>query len=107
MTLMTYDLSDDLQISLRRTDDGRVVMSVWDDRLEERRCTWTRRWTRADGSGSMTEREDHILASAVIVLGATVISILAAICTPGGIVAGASAWLAGIAWAWTEVSCSR
>lgn len=55
----------------------------------------------------MTDREDHILTSAVIVLGATVISILAAICTPGGIVAGASAGLAGIAWAWTEESCSR
>lgn len=55
----------------------------------------------------MTGREDRILASAVIVLGATVVSILAVICTPGGIVAGASAWLAGIAWAWTEVSCSR
>lgn len=55
----------------------------------------------------MTEHEDHILASAVIVLGATVVSILTVICTPGGIIAGASAWLAGIAWAWTEVSCSR
>lgn len=55
----------------------------------------------------MTEHEGHILASAVIVLGATVVSILAVTCTPGGIVTGASAWLAGIAWAWTEVSCSR
>lgn len=44
------------------------------------------------------------LRSAVIVLGATVISIVVAVDTPGGIVAGVSAWLAGIAWAWTEVS---
>ena len=44
MTLMTYDLADDLQMAVRRTDDGRMVMSVWDDRLEERRCTldWER-----------------------------------------------------------------
>ena len=61
----------------------------------------------AEEEVDMTDREDHILTSAVIVPGATVISILAAICTPGGIVAGASVWLAGIAWAWTEVSCSR
>ena len=61
----------------------------------------------AEEEMDMTEREDHILASAVIVLGATIVSILAVICTPGSIIAGASAWLAGIAWAWTEVSCSR
>ena len=50
MSLMTYDLSEDLQISLRRTDDGRMVMSVWDDRLEERRCTldWERVQALAD-----------------------------------------------------------
>lgn len=50
MTLMTYDLSEDLQISLRRTDNGRMVMSVWDDRLEERRCTldWGRAQALAD-----------------------------------------------------------
>lgn len=50
MTLMIYDLSDDLQISLRRTDDGCMVMSVWDDRLEERRCTldWERVQALAD-----------------------------------------------------------
>ena len=61
----------------------------------------------AEEEMDMTEREDRILASAVIVLGTTVVSILAVICTPGGIIAGVSAWLAGIAWAWTEVSCSR
>ena len=61
----------------------------------------------AEEEMDMTDREDRILASAVIVLGTTVVSILAVTCTPGGIVAGASAWLAGIAWAWTEVSCSR
>jgi hypothetical protein len=55
----------------------------------------------------MIEHDDRILASAVIVLGTTVVSILAVTCTPGGVVAGISAWLAGIAWAWTEVSCSR
>ena len=55
----------------------------------------------------MTDHEDRILASAIIVLGASVVSILAVLCTPGGIGAGISAWLAGIAWAWTEVSCSR
>lgn len=50
MTLMTYDLADDLQIAVRRTDDGRMVMSVWDDRLEERRCTldWERVQALAD-----------------------------------------------------------
>lgn len=50
MTLMTYDLADDLQMAVRRTDDGRMVMSVWDDRLEERRCTldWERVQALAD-----------------------------------------------------------
>lgn len=47
---MTYDLADDLQMAVRRTDDGRMVMSVWDDRLEERRCTldWERVQALAD-----------------------------------------------------------
>lgn len=53
MTLMTYDLSDDLQISLRRTDDGHMVMSVWDDRLEERRCTLD--WERAQALADMIQ----------------------------------------------------
>lgn len=38
MTLMTYDLSDDLQIAVRVMQDGRLTLSIWDDRLKERRC---------------------------------------------------------------------
>lgn len=38
MTLMTYDLSDDLQINVRVMQDGRLTLSIWDDRLKERRC---------------------------------------------------------------------
>ena len=34
----TYDLSDDLQIAVRMMEDGRLTLTVWDDRLEERRC---------------------------------------------------------------------
>ena len=45
------------------------------------------------------------LNAASIIFGATLVAILA-LDTPGGIVAGASAWLAGIAWAWTEVTCA-
>lgn len=50
MTLMTYDLADDLQMAVRVMQDGRMVMSVWDDRLEERRCTldWERVQALAD-----------------------------------------------------------
>lgn len=47
---------------------------------------------------------DCHLTSAIIVLGATVISIITAIDTPGGLICGASAWLAGIAWAWMEAT---
>lgn len=42
-----FDLTDDLQIALRRMDDGRMVMSVWDDRLEERRCTLDWKYAQA------------------------------------------------------------
>lgn len=38
MTLMTYDLSDDLQINVHVMQDGRLTLSIWDDRLKERRC---------------------------------------------------------------------
>lgn len=38
MTLMTYDLADDLQIAVRVMQDGRLTLSIWDDRLKERRC---------------------------------------------------------------------
>lgn len=38
MTLMTFDLSDDLQMAVRVMQDGRLTLSVWDDRLKERRC---------------------------------------------------------------------
>lgn len=50
MTLVTYDLADDLQMAVRVMQDGRMVMSVWDDRLEERRCTldWERVQALAD-----------------------------------------------------------
>lgn len=39
MTLLTYDLADDLQLAVRMMDDGCRVLSIWDDRLRERRCT--------------------------------------------------------------------
>lgn len=45
------------------------------------------------------------LNAASILFGATLVAILA-LDTPGGIVAGASAWLAGMVWAWTEVTCA-
>lgn len=38
MTLMTYDLSDDLQINVRVMQDGRLTLSIWDDQLKECRC---------------------------------------------------------------------
>jgi len=38
MSLMTYDLSDDLQMAVRMMGDGRLTLTVWDDRLKERRC---------------------------------------------------------------------
>lgn len=38
MTLMTYDLADDLQMAVRVMQDGRLTLSIWDDRLEECRC---------------------------------------------------------------------
>lgn len=38
MTLMTYYLSDDLEISVHVMQDGRLTMRVWDDRLKECRC---------------------------------------------------------------------
>lgn len=38
MTLMTYDLADDLQMAVRVMQDGRLTLSVWDDRLKGRRC---------------------------------------------------------------------
>lgn len=38
MTLMTYDLSDDLQMAVRVMQDGRLTLRVWDDRLKECRC---------------------------------------------------------------------
>ena len=38
MTIMTFDLSDDLQMAVRVMQDGRLTLSVWDDRLKERRC---------------------------------------------------------------------
>ena len=38
MCLMTYDLSDDLQMAVRVMGDGRLTLTVWDDRLNERRC---------------------------------------------------------------------
>jgi hypothetical protein len=38
MSLMTYDLSDELQMTVRMMGDGRLTLTVWDDRLEERRC---------------------------------------------------------------------
>lgn len=38
MTIMTFDLSDDLQMAVRVMQDGRLTLSIWDDRLKERRC---------------------------------------------------------------------
>ena len=38
MCLMTYDLSDDLQMAVRMMGEGRLTLTVWDDRLKERRC---------------------------------------------------------------------
>lgn len=38
MTLMSYDLADDLQINVHVMQDGRLTLSIWDDRLKERRC---------------------------------------------------------------------
>lgn len=38
MTLMTYYLSDDLEINVHVMQDGRLTLRVWDDRLKECRC---------------------------------------------------------------------
>lgn len=37
--MVTFELGDDLWIVLRRTDDGCKVMTVWDDKVQERRFT--------------------------------------------------------------------
>ena len=38
MTLMTYDLADDLRINVHVMQDGRLTLSIDDDRLKSRRC---------------------------------------------------------------------
>ncbi len=38
MTLMTYYLSDDLEINVHVMQDGRLTLSIDDDRLKSRRC---------------------------------------------------------------------
>lgn len=51
MTLMSYDLADDLQINVHVMQDGRLTLSIWDDRLKERRCwfEWDEvRWLMRD-----------------------------------------------------------
>lgn len=38
MSVMTYDLGDDLQIAVHVMGDGRLTLSIDDDRLKTRRC---------------------------------------------------------------------
>lgn len=47
---MIFDLTDDLQIALRNRGDGHLLMTLWDDRLEERRYVleWERVQALAD-----------------------------------------------------------